>query len=199
MKDGWEAKTLGELGFAARESTEVSPGPEYELWSVPSFAEDEPEISRGSEIRSAKLRVLPNDVLVCKMHPRINRVWRVRQPAEHREQIASTERLVFRTHSDAGLLQSSLIHLVSAPAFREWIVSEVSGATGSHTRAKADGVLRQQVPIPPISEQQRIVGILDEAFSGIATARENAERNLRNARAPFESHLECLFTLPADG
>jgi type I restriction enzyme, S subunit len=38
-------------------------------------------------------------------------------------------------------------------------------------------------------EQQRIVGILDAAFDGIATAKANAEKNLQNARALFESHL----------
>jgi type I restriction enzyme S subunit len=47
---------------------------------------------------------------------------------------------------------------------------------------------------PPLSEQQRIVGILDEAFAGIATAKANAEKNLRNARGLFESHLESVFT-----
>ena len=31
--------------------------------------------------------------------------------------------------------------------------------------------------------------ILDEAFEGIATAKANAEKNLQNARALFESHL----------
>jgi type I restriction enzyme S subunit len=40
---------------------------------------------------------------------------------------------------------------------------------------------------PPAAEQQRIVGILDEAFEGIATAKANAEKNLQNARALFES------------
>lgn len=39
------------------------------------------------------------------------------------------------------------------------------------------------IPIPPLSEQQRIVGILDEAFEDIATARANAEKNIQNARA----------------
>jgi len=46
---------------------------------------------------------------------------------------------------------------------------------------------------PPPSEQQRIVGILDEAFDGIATAKANAEKNLRNARALFESHLQAVL------
>jgi type I restriction enzyme, S subunit len=30
-------------------------------------------------------------------------------------------------------------------------------------------------------EQQRIVGILDQAFDGIATAKANAEKDLQNA------------------
>ena len=41
------------------------------------------------------------------------------------------------------------------------------------------------IPLPPLPEQQRIVGILDEAFEGIATAKANAEKNLQNARALF--------------
>ena len=45
-----------------------------------------------------------------------------------------------------------------------------------------------------ISEQQRIVAILDEAFAGIATAKANAEKNLQNARAIFEGHLQAVFS-----
>jgi type I restriction enzyme S subunit len=47
---------------------------------------------------------------------------------------------------------------------------------------------------PSLPEQQRIVGILDEAFEGITTAKANAEKNLQNARALFESHLQSVFT-----
>jgi type I restriction enzyme S subunit len=47
-----------------------------------------------------------------------------------------------------------------------------------------------------VAEQQRIVGLLDEAFEGIATAKTNAEKNLQNARALFESHLQSVFTRP---
>ena len=49
------------------------------------------------------------------------------------------------------------------------------------------------------SEQHRIVAILDEAFDGIATARANAEKNLHNARALFESHLQSVFTQRGEG
>ncbi|WP_374377257.1 restriction endonuclease subunit S [Dongia sp.] len=44
---------------------------------------------------------------------------------------------------------------------------------------------------PP--EQQRIVGILDKAFDGIATAKANAEKNLQNAEALFDSSSSSWF------
>jgi type I restriction enzyme S subunit len=55
------------------------------------------------------------------------------------------------------------------------------------------------IPFPPQSEQRRIVGILDEAFEGLATAKANAEKNLQNARALFESHLQSVFTQRGPG
>ena len=55
------------------------------------------------------------------------------------------------------------------------------------------------VPVPPLAEQQRIVGLLDEAFEGLATAKANAEKNLQNARALFESHLQSVFTQRGPG
>ena len=55
------------------------------------------------------------------------------------------------------------------------------------------------VCIPPLSEQKRIVGILNEAFDGIATAKANAQMNLQNARALFESHLQAVFTQRGEG
>ncbi|MCE5308959.1 MAG: restriction endonuclease subunit S [Acidobacteriales bacterium] len=58
---------------------------------------------------------------------------------------------------------------------------------------------RFAIPLPPLPEQRRIVGILDEAFEGIATAKANAEKNLQNARALFESHLQGVFSQHGEG
>ena len=60
-------------------------------------------------------------------------------------------------------------------------------------------VYSQVTKVPPLPEQQQIVGILDEAFEGIATAKANAEKNLQNARALFESHLHSVFTKRGKG
>jgi type I restriction enzyme, S subunit len=53
--------------------------------------------------------------------------------------------------------------------------------------------------LPPLPEQQRIVALLDEAFAGLSTAKANAERNLQNARALFESHLQSVFRQREEG
>ena len=77
------------------------------------------------------------------------------------------------------------------------VEAETTGTTRKRiSRSKLGQVA---IPVPPLPEQQRIVGILDEAFGGIATAKANAEKNLRNARALFESHLQSVFTQRGKG
>jgi len=56
-----------------------------------------------------------------------------------------------------------------------------------------------ELPVPPLPEQRRIIGILDRAFEGFATAKANVEKNLHNARALFESHLQSVFTQRGKG
>ena len=56
-----------------------------------------------------------------------------------------------------------------------------------------------KIPTPPLTEQRRIVAILDEAFEGIATAKANAEQNLQNARDLFDGSLAKLFAQPGQG
>ncbi|MBU1900798.1 restriction endonuclease subunit S [Patescibacteria group bacterium] len=47
-----------------------------------------------------------------------------------------------------------------------------------------------------LSEQHRIVKILDEVFEKTAKAKENAEKNLQNAKKLFESYLQGIFANP---
>jgi type I restriction enzyme S subunit len=72
------------------------------------------------------------------------------------------------------------------------IVKEGTGATVQGV--KLPFIKSLPVPTPDIEEQRRIAAILDEAFEGIATAKANAEKNLQNARAIFEGHLQSVFT-----
>jgi type I restriction enzyme S subunit len=45
----------------------------------------------------------------------------------------------------------------------------------------------------PLSEQKRIVAILDEAFAAIDKAKVNVEKSLKNSKELFESYLQEVF------
>ena len=95
-----------------------------------------------------------------------------------------------------GLIPSSQLHHKFLYYYLTSIVDLLNSlGTGATFKELSAGKLKEvAIPVPPLPEQQRIVGILDEAFEGIATAKANAEKNLQNARALFESHLQSAFT-----
>lgn len=73
-------------------------------------------------------------------------------------------------------------------------------AAGSTVRNLNIGLVKSvEIPFPPLPEQERIVAILDQAFEDIATAKANAEKNLQNTHALFESHLQSIFTQRGEG
>ncbi|HEY1381125.1 MAG TPA: hypothetical protein VGF55_30275, partial [Gemmataceae bacterium] len=95
---GWTEIKLGDLGIGRSKPCEPRKQPTtvFELWSVPSYGTGKPEVKAGSEIESGKQYVQPGDVLLCKINPRLNRVWLVGPTGEH-PQVASTEWIVIRT------------------------------------------------------------------------------------------------------
>jgi type I restriction enzyme S subunit len=90
-----------------------------------------------------------------------------------------------------------LTHLIRSPEYREQLEKLSTGATMKNLSNTALGDL--VVSIPPLPEQHRIVRLLDEAFEGLDTAKANAEKNLQNARALFESHLQSVFSQRGPG
>lgn len=177
---GWTSACLGDLGCEVRGSVRPEAGKKYELYSVPAFPTRKPEVLDGEDIGSHKRPVLPGDLLLCKINPRINRVWLVGPASDGLPQLASTEYLVLRV-TDIGLGRYLLWYFRS-PRFRSWIELAVEGATGSHTRAKSGPILQQAVPIPPVGEQDRIVAAIEEQFSRL----DQAEHLLGGARRRAE-------------
>ena len=130
----------------------------YELYSVPSFDSQYPEIIKGSDIGSTKVIIEEGDVLICKINPRINRVWVVKHHTKY-PLLASSEWIVVRNNKiDSNYLK----WYFSSPAFRKLLVSQVAGIGGSLTRAQPKQVAKYPVPIPDFSVQQTISSILDE-------------------------------------
>lgn len=73
-------------------------------------------------------------------------------------------------------------------------------ATGAIVQnISSDLIKRVQFNLPPLSEQERIVAKLDEAFEAIDKVKANAEQNLTNAKELFESALNKSFTENTEG
>jgi type I restriction enzyme S subunit len=90
-----------------------------------------------------------------------------------------------------------LAHLIRSPSYREKLEQ---ASTGTTMKNLSNLALRDLVvEIPRLPEQRRIVGILDDTFDGIAVAEANAEKNLQNARALFQSHLQAVFSRRGKG
>jgi type I restriction enzyme, S subunit len=79
-------------------------------------------------------------------------------------------------------------------ANRETIYRLGTGATFPNVSGLM--LAKLEIPIPTLSEQKRIVSIVDEAFEAIDIAIDNTKQNLTNARELFESYLNSrLFNV----
>ncbi len=89
-------------------------------------------------------------------------------------------------------------HLLTSPNVQEQIQSLGAGAIVKNI--SGDLVKKVDITFPKsLTEQQRIVAILDEAFAAIAKAKTNAEQNLKNAKELFESYLQTVFENKGEG
>ena len=92
-----------------------------------------------------------------------------------------------------------LNYFMNSEAFQKSVKGKASQST-NQANINATILSNELISFPEsLAEQQRVVGLLDEAFEGLATAKANAEKNLQNARALFESHLQSVFTQRGPG
>ena len=160
---GWSIGSFSQVNMFISETVDPSNSTDemFELYSVPNFDVGVPEIIIGKEIGSSKQSVCENDVLVCKINPRINRVWITGHITSYRI-LGSSEWIVFRNNM---LFAPYLRHYFSSPHFRKLMLSNVSGVGGSLMRAQPESVKKYPVLIPPYQEQIRIAERIDELFA----------------------------------
>ena len=200
MKKGWQTKLLGEV----LEKTETvnplqSPNSEFDYIDVSSVSNTTFEIQETQRLKGkdapsrARKLVRTNDVIFATIRPTLQRIAVV--PKHLDKQVCSTGYFVLRPNQ--GIDHRFVFYSLFTDNFSAQMESLQKGASYP---AVTDGDVRaQEIPVPPLAEQQRIVGLLDEAFEGLATAKANAEKNLQNARALFESHLQSVFTKRGTG
>ena len=162
----------------------------FELYSVPSSADNYPEIVLGADIGSTKQAVKKGDVLLCKINPRINRVWKVSKYTDH-SLLASSEWIVVR---NSRLISNYLMWCFRSPYFRGYMLSNVSGVGGSLMRAQPKFVQGYPVPVPPLAEQQRIVDRIESLFAKLDEAKEKAQTVVDSFETRKATILHKAFT-----
>ena len=187
VPDNWCWVRVGSINSYKSSSVDPRKTPDklFELYSVPSLAEDYPEIIAGSEIGSTKQSVHKDDVLLCKINPRINRVWKVSKYTDE-TLIASSEWVVIRS---AVYEPDFLMRCLSAHFFREQLLSHVSGVGGSLMRAQPRYIKDYVIPLPPLHEQRRIASRIEWLFAKL----DDAEAELREVIDSSEQRLAAIL------
>jgi type I restriction enzyme S subunit len=183
---GWRWVRLGEVCQHLRSSIDPRQYPEEQfcLYSIPAYDNGrEPEHANGEQLGSAKLRVDDGFCLFSKLNPRIPRAWVIHKAHCGGKSIASTEFMPLKPRYD--LLSLDFLGLVLlTEMFLQQVRRNVSGATGSRQRLRPAVVLSALVPLPPLSEQRRIVAHLE--------AVQERLRALKAAQAETDEKLKQL-------
>ena len=192
--DNWRATTLGAVRVEGKASIDPRKTPDelFELYSVPSYDDRFPEIVTGSQIGSSKQIVEEGELLLCKINPRINRVWIVGNRSSYKK-IASTEWIKFGKRQD--LNQKFLAYYLSTAKFRDFLAQNVSGVGGSLMRIKASVFADYPFMMPPMDEQERIVAKIEQLFSELDAGAEG----LKKAQAQLKHYRQSVLKHAFEG
>lgn len=199
MKHGWELKTLGDL-YDITSSKRVFQS-DWTSTGIPFY--------RAREIVKLSIQGrVDNDLFISEeMYNRYSVKYGI--PKENDIMVTgvgtlgicyvvkSEDKFYFKDGNiiwlkDRGIANSKFVeYAFKSEILRQQIDDSVGATVGTFTIVKAKSTL---IPIPSLSEQQRIVAILDEAFAAIDKAKANAERNLKNARELFENNLLTILS-----
>jgi type I restriction enzyme S subunit len=195
MKSGWTIEQLGEIatinyGYTDSAKSEAV-GPRFlritdiqnenvDWDAVPFCSIDDEGLN--------KYRLRSGDIVFARTGATTGKSFLVQDPPES----VFASYLIRLRLNDRRFLPQFVSYFLQTPQYWQAIRDGSSGSAQGGFNATKLGAL--SLPAPPVLEQKRIVGILDEAFEGIAVAKANAEKNLQNARALFENHLQAVLT-----
>ena len=150
-----------------------------------------------SDVSGSYTYFAENDVLLAKITPCFeNGKLGIATGLTNGVGFGSSEYVVFRSN---GLVDPVyLYYFLIQPSFRQSGQAVMTGAVG-HKRVPKEFVENTVIPLPDISEQKRIVAILDQAFADIEQACAKTEQNLKNSRELFESYLQQVVSQRGDG
>ena len=200
MKAGWKAVKIGQISDIAYGYTEKA-----------SFDEIGPKFLRITDIQDGGVNWAT--VPYCQVSPKEHQRHRLYSgDIVFARTGATTGKSYLITDPPNAVCASYLIRLrlkgsdalpefvqlfFQTSAYWDAVEAGTSGsAQGGFNASKLAGL---SIPLPPLDEQRWIVAELDKAFAGIATVTANAQKNLTNARALFDSYLQTILIRRGDG
>ncbi|MHC9063493.1 restriction endonuclease subunit S [Nitrospira sp. CMX1] len=203
MRKGWQTKKLGDVCATIQDGAHESPQRQFDSPGKGRFLYITSKNIRNNCLDLGNVSYVEEDFhsrIYPRCKPSIGDVLLTKDGANTGNVTLNTLDEPFSLLSSVCLIKTKPDAL--SPGFLSYYIQSPDGLksiTGQMTGAAIKRIILRDIklapiPIPPLPEQHRIVGILDEAFDGLARATANAEQNLRNARALFESHVQAVFS-----
>ena len=202
MKSGWAIKKLGELGTIVRgkgirrnETVDRGlPCIRYgEIYTSYNYILDCPHsfVSKDGFARWPKIK--EGDVVFTLTGENKDEIAKALAYLGKDEIAAGGDLAIWSKH---GCDPKFLAYMMYAPKLIEAKARASNGDIIVHASVKK--MQEIDIPLPPLSEQKRIVAKIDAAFEKIDKLKANAEKNLANAKDLFQSALDEAMR-PKDG
>lgn len=194
MKEGWEIKKLGEVcdfqnGFAFQSKSYKESGlPILRITNIQNNEIDTNELvffdNKDYKVNLDRFKVYKDDLLIAMSGATTGKLG------------INNSETVFYLNQRVGkfipkkILNKAFLYYFLTTKVEESLRIAVGAA---QPNLSTEQINNFEIPIPFLSEQQRIVSILDKCFAAIDKAKANAEKNLKNAKELFESYLNGVF------
>ncbi|MBK7243807.1 MAG: restriction endonuclease subunit S [Saprospiraceae bacterium] len=201
MKQGWEIKKLGDVcsigdgNYSAKypkASEFVDSGVPFltatNLKSGTIVPEGIRYISKEQHSTLKKGHILKNDLVIVVRGSSTGNNSIVQEEYEGSN---LNSQLVFLRIKNNELDSKYLFSVFNSPEVQRVVLDTITGS--AQPQLPNNKLLDICIPIPPLSQQKRIVAILDEVFAAIAKAKTNTEQNLKNTKELFESYLQRVI------
>ncbi len=200
MKKDWEIKELAAvsaINYGYTESASSEPvGPRFlRITDIQNDGVDWENVPycKIAGVDTSKYRLASGDIVFARTGATTGKSFLVNEPPD----AVFASYLIRLRLLDKKLLPEFVSLFFQTDGYWKSIKDGSVGSAQGGFNATKLGAL--SIPVPPLTEQRHLVGIIDEAFEGIAIAKAKAEKNLQNVRALFESHLQSIFTQRGKG
>ena len=202
MKSGWAIKKLGELGTIVRgkgirrnETVDRGlPCIRYgEIYTSYNYILDCPHSFVSKDVFARCPKIKEGDVVFTLTGENKDEIAKALAYLGKDEIAAGGDLAIWSKH---GCDPKFLAYMMYAPKLIEAKARASNGDIIVHASVKK--MQEIDIPLPPLSEQKRIVAKIDAAFEKIDKLKANAEKNLANAKELFQSALDEAMR-PKDG